>query len=126
MAGLGISVGHTGGNMLGEALIAAKSLGGFKKGGMGGGAVSGKTGRIPNLTGTAAGAFSGGLAGMVSRKAAAGAASNLTSEKSSSGGCGGSRCGLQDAANHRYTGGLHPFQPGYSSGNRNRYGPAPC
>ena len=90
MAGLGISVGHTGGNMLGEALIAAKSLGGFKKGGMGGGAVSGKTGGIPNPTGTAAGAFSGGLAGMVSRKAAAGAASNLTSEKSSSGGFFGS------------------------------------
>lgn len=86
MAGLGISVGHTGGNMLGEALIAAKGLGGFKKGGMGGGAVSGKTGGIPNPTGTAVGAFSGGLAGMVSRKAAAGAASNLTSEKSSSGG----------------------------------------
>ena len=81
MAGLGISVGHTGGNMLGEALIAAKSLGGFKKGGMGGGAVSGKTGSIPNLTGTAAGAFSGGLAGMVSRKAAAGAAFLLTSKK---------------------------------------------
>lgn len=86
MAGLGISVGHTGGNMLGEALIAAKSLGGFKKGGMGGGSVSGKPGGIPNPAGAAAGAFSGGLAGMVSRKAAAGAASNLTSEKSGSGG----------------------------------------
>ena len=86
MAGLGISVGHTGGNMLGEALIAAKSLGGFKKGGMSGGSASGKPGGIPNPAGAAAGAFSGGLAGMVSRKAAAGAASNLTSEKSSSGG----------------------------------------
>ncbi len=86
MAGLGISVGHTGGNMLGEALIAAKSLGGFKKGGMGPGTASGKTGGIPNPAGAAAGAFSGGLAGMVSRKAAAGAATNLTSEKSGSGG----------------------------------------
>ncbi len=86
MAGLGISVGHTGGNMLGEALIAARGLGGFKKGSMGGASASGKTGGFGSPAGAAAGAFSGGLAGMVSRKAAAGAASGLTSEKGSAGG----------------------------------------
>jgi len=87
MAGLGISVGHTGGNMLGEALIAARGLGGFKKGGsMGGVSGSGKTGGIGNSPSATTGAFSGGLAGMVSRKAAAGAASNLTSTKTGSGG----------------------------------------
>lgn len=81
MASLGISVGHTGGSMLGEAMIAARALGGFKKGGadiMGGG----KAGGASPVGG--AGAFAGGLAGMVSRKAASGMASNLTKEGSGS------------------------------------------
>ena len=84
MASLGISVGHTGGSMLGEALIIARSLGGFKKGGIGSFG-SNKSG-VSGSTSGADGALSGGLAGIISQKAAAGAASNLTSEKGSSSG----------------------------------------
>ena len=69
MSSLGINVGHTGGSMLAEAMIAARGVGmakgfagGFGKGGghgSGGGSSGGSGG---------AGFLSGGLAGAVSRK----------------------------------------------------------
>lgn len=85
MSSLGISVGHTGGSMLGDAIIAAKGISGFKKMGMLGGFGGGKsgggasgassTGSSPNT-----GFMSGGLAGAVGRKVSSDTASNLASQ----------------------------------------------
>ncbi len=66
MSSLGINVGHTGGSMLAEAMIAARGVSmakGFAGGfGKGGGGSSGGSG------GSGGGFLSGGLAGAVSRK----------------------------------------------------------
>ena len=85
MSSLGINVGHTGGSMLAEAMIAArgiasvKSFGGHGRGGSRSGASSG---------GASGGGFaSGGLAGVVSRSFQNGAVKNATG--SGGGGLGG-------------------------------------
>ena len=85
MSSLGINVGHTGGSMLAEAMIAArgiasvKSFGGHGRGGPRRGASSG---------GASGGGFaSGGLAGVVSRSFQNGAVKNATG--SGGGGLGG-------------------------------------
>lgn len=87
MSSLGINVGHTGGSMVAEALIAAKGLAsvkgvasGFKGGGHS--STGGGTGAAP-----AAGFMSGGLAGVVSRQFTSGAVKNATG--AGSGGLGG-------------------------------------
>lgn len=68
MSSLGINVGHTGGSMLAEAMIAARGVGmakGFAGGfGKGGGSGGGSSGGI----GGSGGFLAGGLAGAVSRK----------------------------------------------------------
>lgn len=69
MGALGISVGHTGGSMLTEAMIAARGFGGIRRGSGGGG------GRSPSSSG---GFMAGGLAGAVGRKFNAGAAGAAT------------------------------------------------
>ena len=85
MSSLGINVGHTGGSMLAEAMIAArgiasvKSFGGHGGGGSRSGASSG---------GSSGGGFaSGGLAGVVSRSFQNSAVKNATGSKE--GGLGG-------------------------------------
>ena len=85
MSSLGINVGHTGGSMLAEAMIAArgiasvKSFGGHGRGGSRSGASSG---------GASGGGFaSGGLAGVVSRSFRNSAVKNATGSKE--GGLGG-------------------------------------
>lgn len=83
MSSLGINVGHTGGSMLGEAMIAARGIasarnfaGGGGHGGNGGGSSSGGTAFM-----------SGGLAGVVSRSFTNSAVKKATG--SSGGGLGG-------------------------------------
>lgn len=83
MSSLGINVGHTGGSMLGEAMIAARGIasarnfaGGGGHGGNGGGSSGGGTAFM-----------SGGLAGVVSRSFTNSAVKKATG--SSSGGLGG-------------------------------------
>lgn len=74
MGTLGISVGHTGGSMLSEALIAARTIGGIRHSSGGG---SGGGGR----TASSGGFMAGGLAGAVGRKFNAGAASAATGKE---------------------------------------------
>lgn len=71
MSGLGINVGHTGGSMLGEAMIAARTIG-ATKGGRGGSAKS-----SGSSSGTSS--YAGGLAGMVSRGVTNSAINSVTS-----------------------------------------------
>ena len=91
MASLGINVGHTGGNMIAELMVAARGLGaarnvaggrfGFGGGGSGGGTGSpgrnGGTGS-PGSPGSAGGFLAGGLAGVASRQVKNGAAAAAT------------------------------------------------
>lgn len=87
MSSLGINVGHTGGSMIAEAMIAARGVsavkgfsgGGFRGGGFGGGSGGGAS--------AAASFMSGGLAGAVGRQFANGAVKNATGV--SGGGIGG-------------------------------------
>ena len=81
MSSLGINVGHTGGSMLGEAMVAMRGVGmaakgitgkGFGSSGGGGGSASADNGGN--------GAFAGGLAGIVSRKFSQGAAAAATGQ----------------------------------------------
>lgn len=81
MSSLGINVGHTGGSMLAEAMIAARGLnvakhftggGGFGKGGSHNTSSSG--------SGGGASVFSGGLAGMASRQFNKGAVHSATNQ----------------------------------------------
>ena len=83
MSSLGINVGHTGGSMLAEALIAARGVGLAKTlmGGRGGGGGSGSGGGGGNTF------LKGGLAGVVSRKVTNTAVKNANGTKS--GGLGG-------------------------------------
>ncbi len=84
LAGLGINVGHTGGSMLAEALIAtrgaftAKQFAGGSRGGSGGGGGSSSGG---------GGFMSGGLAGVVGRRVTNGGVKKATGK--SGGGVGG-------------------------------------
>lgn len=82
MSSLGINVGHTGGNMLAEAMIAAKSIGagnkffsggafgGFGRGSRGPSSSGGSTGSsgAKGTDGSSGGFMSGGLVGAVGRK----------------------------------------------------------
>lgn len=85
MSSLGISVGRTGGSMMGEAMIVAKSVGSaFKGGGFAGfGKSSSNSGGAAG--GTAAG--SGGVFGGIGKKMTDGAASTVTGN--TAGGSGG-------------------------------------
>lgn len=87
MASLGINVGHTGGSLLAEALIAARGIGmvGGIAGGKGGFGGFGKSGSS-NPSGNSS-VFKGGLAGMVGRGVTKGAVKNANGTKS--GGLGG-------------------------------------
>ena len=85
MSSLGINVGHTGGSMLAEAMIAARGVAGAKSlagGHGGGGSRNGASGGVPG-TGT----FKGGLAGIVSRNFQNNAIKNATGN--GGGGLGG-------------------------------------
>ena len=95
MSSLGINVGHTGGSLLSEALIAARSLG-FGRGlgsssRGGGGSGGGGSGGRGSGGGTSSGFLSGGLAGVVSRSVTRGAIQSTTAPSSSpsSGATGG-------------------------------------
>lgn len=83
MSSLGINVGHTGGSMLAEAMIAMRGIGMAKnfsgKGGVGGGNGSGGSGGDTFMK--------GGLSGIVSRKVTNTAINNANGSKS--GGLGG-------------------------------------
>ena len=89
MSGLGINVGHTGGNMIAELMVAARGLGAAKNvaggrfgfgGGGSGGSRMGSPGRngSSGSPGGAGGFLSGGLAGVVSRQVRNGAATAAT------------------------------------------------
>jgi len=75
LSSLGINVGHTGGSMLSEAMIAAKSLGGMRAGS---GPRSGHSSGGSENPGGAGAFLSGGLAGVVSRKVTSGAVKSVT------------------------------------------------
>ncbi len=84
MSSLGINVGHTGGSMIAEAMIAARGISavkGFSSGGFrGGGSSSGGRGSGGGSGGASAAAsfMSGGLAGAVGRQFANGAVKSAT------------------------------------------------
>ena len=84
MSSLGINVGHTGGSMLSEAMIAARSLGGFR---------SSSGGRSSRSSGSSSssseGFLAGGLAGVVSRQVTNGAVKSVTSPGNGSDASGG-------------------------------------
>lgn len=97
MSGLGINVGHTGGNMIAELMVAARGLGtarnvaggrfGFGGGSSGG---TGSPGRnrgmgSPGSPGSVGGFLSGGLAGVASRQVKNGAAAAVTAASASAG-----------------------------------------
>lgn len=94
MSSLGINVGHTGGSLMAEALIAARGIGavrGFRGGGRGG---SGSGGGGGSGGGSSGGFLSGGLAGVVGRSVTRGAIQSTTAPSSgpgsdSTGGIGG-------------------------------------
>lgn len=98
MSSLGVNVGHTGGNMLAEAMIAARGIGGIRNFSSHyfGGGHSSSSSHVKSGGGGAnggGGAFmSGGLAGVVGRRVADSAVKTATSSSSakpSSGGLGG-------------------------------------
>ena len=89
MSSLGINVGHTGGSMMSEAIIAARSVSAARKfsgSGKGMGS-SGSSGSHGGAAGTASSFMNGGLAGVVSRNFTNGAVKNATG--AGSGGLGG-------------------------------------
>ncbi len=98
MASLGINVGHTGGSMIAELMVAARGLGtarnavgghfGFA-GGSGGSSHGGRNGS----QGGAGGFLSGGLAGVASRQVKNGAAAAATAASAGAGKTGGAVSG---------------------------------
>ena len=103
MSGLGINVGHTGGNMIAELMVAARGLGtarnavggrfGFGGGGSGGRAGSpGRNGGMGS-PGNAGGFLSGGLAGVASRQVKNSAAVAVTAASASAGNAVGAASG---------------------------------
>ena len=87
MSSLGINVGHTGGSMLSEAMIAARSIGGFR------GSSGSRSGRSSGSSGSSGGGeafLAGGLAGVVSRQVTAGAVKSATTPSGGSSGSGSS------------------------------------
>lgn len=105
MSGLGINVGHTGGNMIAELMVAARGLGTarnvaggrFGFGGVSGGGTGspGRNGgmRSPGSPGSTGGFLSGGLAGVASRQVKNGAAAAVTAASASAGNSGGAAPG---------------------------------
>nr|WP_296467404.1 hypothetical protein [uncultured Acetatifactor sp.] len=105
MSGLGINVGHTGGNMIAELMVAARGLGTARNvaggrfrlgGGSSGGTGSpGRNGGMgsPGSPGSAGGFLSGGLAGVASRQVKNGAAAAVTAASASAGNSGGAAPG---------------------------------
>jgi len=90
LSGLGINVGHTGGSLMAEAMIAARGISGGKgiiSGAFGGKSAAGASGTSEASGSDGAGGMSGGLAGVVGRMVNKGAASNATS--GDGGGVGG-------------------------------------
>ena len=87
MSSLGINVGHTGGSMLSEAMIAARGLGAMR------GGSGSRSGRSPGSgnTGGSEAFFSGGLAGIVSRGIAGSAAKSVATPGKSGSAYGGYR-----------------------------------
>ena len=87
MASLGVNVGHTGGSMIAEALIAARGVGSVA-GAMGhslgtaGGHRSGGSSSIRGAAASAGGFFKGGLIGMAKRRATGEAVRSATSSTS--------------------------------------------
>lgn len=79
LSSLGINVGHTGGSMLGELMIAFKGIKGASGGAFGGSS----GGHTTNNTGSEA-FLSGGLAGAVGRTAERNAASSVTNQQTHS------------------------------------------
>ena len=79
MSSLGINVGHTGGSMLGEAMVAMRGVGVAAKGITGKGFGS-SGGGSASADSSGNGAFAGGLAGIVSRKFSQGAAAAATGQ----------------------------------------------
>lgn len=84
MSSLGINVGHTGGSMLAEAMIATRGVAALR-GGIGGhfsakGGASGGGGGPGGGDGGAGGFLSGGLVGAVGRQFTRGAASSVTGQ----------------------------------------------
>ena len=95
MSSLGINVGHTGGSMMAEAMIAARGIstvkgvggGGFRGGGSSAGRSGGGSGGGSRAATAAASFMGGGLAGAVGRQFTNGAMKNATG--GGSGGIGG-------------------------------------
>ena len=89
ISSLGINVGHTGGSLMSEALIAARGIGavrGFSGGGRSGGGGSGSSGGDGGSSGGSSGGFlSGGLAGVVGRSVTRGAIQSTTAPSSGPG-----------------------------------------
>lgn len=75
LSGLGINVGHTGGSMLSEAMIAARGVSGIRKG------HSGHGGNSSAGTGGSS-VYAGGLAGIVGRQITKSAVNSVTSSDS--------------------------------------------
>lgn len=86
MSSIGINVGNTGGSLLSEAMIAARSLGAIRGGS--GGHSGGSSGSPTGNSAGAASFFAGGLAGMVGRGVTNSAVKNVTTPVS--GGSSGS------------------------------------
>lgn len=106
MASLGINVGHTGGNMIAELMVAARGLGAARNVagghfGFGGGGSGGRTGSpgrnggmgSPGSSGNAGGFLAGGLAGVASRQVKNGAAAAATAASAGIGSPRGSGSG---------------------------------
>lgn len=94
MSALGINVGHTGGSMLAEAMIAAKGIGSvrnFSSHYFGGGK-SGHSSHVDSGSSAGSGFLAGGLAGVVSRSVTQSAVKSAVSP-SSSAASGNSRTG---------------------------------
>lgn len=95
MASLGVNVGHTGGSMLAEAMIATRGLGSirnFSRQHFGGGNARSNTSvNASGSSGLAGGLMGGGLAGVVSRSITNGAVQTATASSGthSPGGIGG-------------------------------------
>lgn len=84
MSSLGINVGHTGGSLLAEAMIAARGIGavrGFSGGHSGGGGAGGGH----SASGSSSGFLSGGLSGVVGRSVTKGAIQSTTASSSGPG-----------------------------------------
>ena len=79
MSSLGINVGHTGGSMLGEAMVAMRGVGMAAKAITGKG-IGSSGGGSASADSSGNGAFAGGLAGIVSRKFSQGAAASATGQ----------------------------------------------